>query len=526
MNQPRLVGGRYQLIQQIGRGGMGIVWQARDTSIGRDVAIKQVMPPQGMAAADAAALRARTLHEARTAAQIRHPAVVGVHDVVDEGGEPWIVMELVRGRSLDQVIKAGGPMSPQWAASVGLFVLSALASAHARGLLHRDVKPGNVLMADDGRILLSDFGIAAPSGAAVQPGTVPVGTPGYTPPECLTEPMRPGPYSDLFSLGATIYYAVEGAPPFQRPNAMATLGAVMTEPPRPPQRAGALAPILQGLLAKDPAHRPDTATLRQALTKLTGRPGVRTPAADWVVPKAAAYGSAAAVVVAFVAAMTLILTMGSSSATPKPTPTPVAAPKKTQSAAPSQAPTSTTPTPSVSTSTSSAPAEPGKFSKMPRPCSLLTKPQATQLIGPYLTSSLDPSFICGWGNTASGNKEMAFWVELWLYPPQGDGYETTLAQDHMTGRKKEDQDQAGRGGTGGRHGEVFEVPGAGDEAFGQEVEETGAGGKTYVVNVTFRTSNMVGELRFTKKLANDPKLRDKAAQAAKFLVQGLAGKAS
>ncbi|MEU7852338.1 serine/threonine-protein kinase [Nonomuraea sp. NPDC049141] len=533
MNQPRLVGGRYQLLEQLGRGGMGIVWRAHDTMIGREVAVKQVLIPPNLSPADQAALRHRTLHEARAAAGIRHPAVVGIHDVIDDGGQPWIVMELVRGRSLDQAVKTGGPMSAAWAASVGLFVLSALASAHTRGLLHRDVKPGNVLLADDGRILLSDFGIAAPTGAAAQQGGVPVGTAGFTAPECLTEGVAPGPPSDLFSLGATIYTAVEGVQPFQRNTAMATLGAVMTEPPRPPQRAGELAPLLLGLLAKDPVHRPDVRALRRGLERVAGHAAatVRTPAPAWVVSRAAAYGSAAAVVVAFVVAVTLILTTGSS-ATPSPRPTPAAA--RTTKPAPSKAPTSAAPTASASASASasSSPAATlpaGKFSKMPRPCQLLTKEQATRLVGTFLTSSTDPTFRCTWATAGfpPAGKQLSVFLTLWLYPPQGDGYETTLAQEHVAGAKKEAEDKAGRGGTGEKQGEVFEIPGAGEEAIAYEISRVKFSNKHEVeVHVLFRTGNMVGEFRFVHDVAKDAALRDKAAQAAKFLAANLDAKAS
>lgn len=533
MNQPRLVGGRYQLLEQLGRGGMGIVWRAQDTMIGREVAVKQVLLPPNLSPADQAALRHRTLHEARAAAGIRHPAVVGIHDVIDDGGQLWIIMELVRGRSLDQVVKTGGPMGAPWAASIGLFVLSALASAHTRGLLHRDVKPGNVLLADDGRILLSDFGIAAPTGAAQtgpQQGGVPVGTAGFTAPECLTESVAPGPPSDLFSLGATIYTAVEGVPPFQRNTAIATLGAVMTEPPRPAQRAGALTPLLLGLLTKDPAHRPDVRTLRRGLEQVAGHavPTVRTPAPAWVVSRAAAYGSAAAVVVAFVVAVTLILTMGSSAAPPQATPS--AAARTTKPAPSKAAPTSAAPTASASASPSPAVTLPaGKFSKVPRPCQLLTRAQATQLVGAFITSSTDPTFRCAWSTTGlpPAGKELSVFLTLWLYAPQGDGYETTLAQEHVAGARKEAEDKAGRGGSGEKQGEVFEIPGAGEEAIAYEISRVKFNDKAEAeVHVLFRTGNMVGEFRFVHDVAKDAALRDKAAQAAKFLAANLDAKAS
>lgn len=535
MNQPRLVGGRYQLLQQLGRGGMGIVWRAQDTAIGREVAIKQVLIPPNLAPGDQMALGRRMLHEARSAAQIRHPAVVAVHDVVEDGGTPWIVMELVRGRSLDQVVKQGGPMTTEWAASIGLFVLSALATAHAMGMLHRDVKPGNVLLADDGRILLSDFGIATQAG---QGQSAPMGTAGFTAPESLTQDgPPPGPAADLFSLGATLYTAVEGVPPFQRPTSMATLGAVMTEPFRPPHRAGALGQLLAGMLAKHPAQRPDTATVRQVLQQVTGQTAatVRSgrPAA-WMVPKVPALASAAAVVVAFVVAVALILTTSSpaTSVTRQPVSAPSEAPT-TADPAPSESATpseSTTPsgTP-IPLATSAAPA-PGKFTKVPRPCQLLSRQQATELIGgPFITSSLDQSSRCTWGpstNTIPDNQDLSLYLTLYLYPQQGDGYETTLAAEHIAGAKAAAEAEAGRGGTAKRQGEVFEISGAGDEAIAWEIQQTGSGNRREVeVRVRFRTSNMVGDFRFNRGVAKDPKLRDRAAQAAKYLVASLNAKA-
>lgn len=530
MNQPRLVGGRYQLLGQLGRGGMGVVWHARDTTIGREVAIKEVFLPPNLSEAHRAALRERTLHEARTAARIRHPAVVAVHDVIEDGGEAWIVMELVRGRSLDQIIRSGGPMSPPWAASVGLFVLSALDTAHAQGLLHRDVKPGNVLIADDGRVLLSDFGIATQAGGAA-PGA-PVGTPGYTAPECLTEePGRAaGPASDLWSLGATIYTAVEGVPPFQRNSAMAVLGAVMTEPARPPQRAGALGQVLMALLAKDPAQRPDALALRHSLQQVTGTPPatIATPRPGWVVPRMAAVGSAAGVVVAFLVAVTLSLVLSSASAAePLAATAPPSAPAKKPADRPSA---STAPTPGASPTAapSASPAEPlppGKFSAIPRPCQLLTRQQAGELIGKYLTTSREPATQCIWStasNTAPDNQQLAIYFKSYLYEPQGDGYETTLAKEHVLGAKAEADSQAGRSGSAGKQGEVFDIPGAGDLAAGWEVEKSNFQGKrTVEVHVVFATSNIVGEFRFTREVAKDPKLREKAAQAAKSLVENL-----
>ncbi|MFC5829587.1 serine/threonine-protein kinase [Nonomuraea insulae] len=520
MNQPRLVGGRYQLLAQLGRGGMGVVWRAHDTAIGREVAIKQVHLPPNLSPDDHARLRARTLREARVAAQVRHPAVVAIHDVVEEGAEPWIVMELVKGRSLDELVKSGGPLSPEWAASIGLFVLSALAAAHARGLLHRDVKPGNVLLADDGRILLSDFGLAARAGG--QPGGAPMGTPGFTAPEALTEePGRAaGPAADLWSLGATIYTAVEGVPPFSRTTAMATHGAVMTEPPRPPRRAGALAPVLLHLLEKDPARRPDTVALRAALRPVTAATMPAGPGpASWVLPKLPVYGSAAAVLVIFVTVVALILTGAPPATLAGTEPTPTTA--KPTTAAPT--PSSTTAPPVTATATPVA-RTPGTFTAIPRPCQLLTREQATEVVGKYTTSSTEATVKCGWGK-ARDDKSLAIYLTLFLYPRQGDGYETKLAEEHVQGVKAKAESQAGRGGSGTKQGEVFEIPGAGDEAAGWEVRETTFSTKKFTVYSVFRTSNMVGEVRFTRNVAEEPGLRDKTAKAIKYLAENLDAKA-
>ncbi|MFC4010014.1 protein kinase [Nonomuraea purpurea] len=524
MNQPRLVGGRYRLLAPIGQGGMGVVWQAHDTAIGREVAIKQVHIPPNLSPDDHARLRARTLHEARAAAHVRHPSVVAIHDVVEDGAEPWIVMELVKGRSLDQIVTSGGPMSPEWAASIGLFVLSALASAHGRGLLHRDVKPANVLLADDGRIMLSDFGIATRAGG--QPGGVPMGTPGFTAPEALTEEpgQAAGPASDLWSLGATIYTAVEGVPPFSRPTALATHGAVMTEPPRPPQRSGALTPVLMRLLDKDPARRPDTVTLRAVLHSITQRTAATVPASrttSWVLPRLPVYGSAAAVIVAFVMSVTLILATSSSSAPLAASP-PAATPAAAASA--ESPPATATPTGAASPSSTPVVRTPGKFTAIPRPCQLLTREQATEVVGRYWTTALEPTVKCSWSRVGD-DKNLSMVLTLFLYEQQGDGYETKLAEDHVQGAKATAESEAGRGGTGTKFGEVFDIPGAGDGAVAWEVQDGSLSTKRYIVNSVFRTSNIVGQIRFIRNVTLEPGLREKAAKAVKYLAENLDAKA-
>ncbi|MEV0228592.1 serine/threonine-protein kinase [Nonomuraea sp. NPDC050786] len=257
-----LLAGRYRLQSQLGEGGMGTVWRATDELLQQEVAVKEVKLPPDLDAASRTELTERTLREARAAARLRsHPSIVTVHDVVLDGGRPWIVMELVRGRSLDQAVRNSGPLPPQQVAGIGLRVLDALGAAHASGVLHRDVKPANVMLTDDGRVLLTDFGIATIAGdsALTQSGFL-TGSPGYIAPERLRGETD-GPPADLWSLGATLFTAVEGGPPFAGPNTAAVLAAVLMQEPAPFRLAGPLAPVLAAILEKDPARRclPDEA---------------------------------------------------------------------------------------------------------------------------------------------------------------------------------------------------------------------------------------------------------------------------
>ncbi|MFF7025283.1 serine/threonine-protein kinase [Streptomyces klenkii] len=251
----RVVAGRYRLLEQLGRGGMGVVWRARDEVLDRDVAVKEVRAPAGLLDHEVRQLYVRLEREARAAARIAHPHVVTVFDVASDEGRPWIVMELVRGLSLADALETEGPLPPAHAARIGAGVLSALRGAHAAGVLHRDVKPGNVLLANDGRVVLTDFGIATVEGssALTRTGEL-VGSPEFLAPErALGNP--PGPASDLWSLGVTLYAAVEGVSPFRQDTPLSTMRAVVDQQLPAPVRAGALAPVLEGLLRKDPALR-------------------------------------------------------------------------------------------------------------------------------------------------------------------------------------------------------------------------------------------------------------------------------
>ncbi|MEO3804056.1 protein kinase [Nonomuraea sp. B1E8] len=263
-----MVGGRYRLVRMIGQGGMGTVWQAHDEVLGRDVAVKEVLPPPDLTGSEREVFAVRTFREARAAGRVAHPSVAAVYDVLEERGHPWIVMQLVRSRTLGEAIREDGPMPPSQAARVGLQLLEALRAAHAAGVLHRDVKPDNVLLTKDGRAVLTDFGIATTEDEAPVTRTgILIGTPAYMAPERAAG-GRAGPASDLWALGATLYLAVEGDSPFQRENALATLGAVMHAEPEPLSRAGALAPVLLGLLRKNPAERMSLEEAEQRLAAI------------------------------------------------------------------------------------------------------------------------------------------------------------------------------------------------------------------------------------------------------------------
>ncbi|MBG0853097.1 serine/threonine protein kinase [Streptomyces spinoverrucosus] len=274
--QGALIGGRYRLTDAIGSGGMGRVWRAHDEVLHRAVAIKELTAALYVSESDQAVLLARTRAEARAAARINHSAVVTVHDVLEHDGRPWIVMELVEGRSLADAVKQRGRVESAEAARIGMWVLRALRAAHTAGVLHRDVKPGNVLLADDGRVLLTDFGIAQIDGdtTITRTGEV-VGSVDYLAPERIRG-HDPGPASDLWALGATLYTAVEGTSPFRRTSPLSTMQAVVEEHPTEPRNAGPLGPVINALLRKEPAARPASDEAERLLAEVAdgGRPQV------------------------------------------------------------------------------------------------------------------------------------------------------------------------------------------------------------------------------------------------------------
>ncbi|MGW7415560.1 serine/threonine-protein kinase [Streptomyces sp. NPDC054863] len=326
----RTIGGRYRLVSRLGHGGMGTVWRAHDEIVDRDVAVKEPRVPDHLPERERQNVYLRMQREARAAARIEHPSVVTMHDVVVEDGKPWIVMELVQGHSLADRLQEG-TLDVREAARIGLAVLGALTAAHQAGVLHRDVKPDNVMLGQDGRVVLSDFGIAQVEGeqGLTETGGF-VGSPEFISPERVLG-QRPGPASDLWSLGVVLYAAVEGMSPYRRSNTPATLQAVLSADPQTPARgSGPFGALVMRLLQKDPAARPHPAEVRQALEKATGQapppaaavtrvmqPGT---AADWVPPvlrrsKKARFGLLGG---ALVVALALVLILANPFAGDKP----------------------------------------------------------------------------------------------------------------------------------------------------------------------------------------------------------------
>ncbi|MHB9759337.1 serine/threonine-protein kinase [Streptomyces sp. BYX5S] len=366
----RVIAGRYRLEARIGRGGMGVVWRASDTLLGRQVAVKELAVDETLSDAEAAQQRERMLREARAVAQLQHPNVIVVHDVVLYEGHPYIVMDLVNGDSLADRIAREGPVEPLEAARIGLALLGALRVAHAAGVLHRDLKPANVLLEATGRIVLTDFGIAQVEGATTltESGGF-VGSPEYTAPERMSG-ERAGAGADLWSLGALLCAAVSGESPFRRDSLGGILHAVVYEEITPPAEAEPLLPVIRGLLEREPERRMDLDESERLLrayiaTGATPQPALPLPLVprvlysptqvNVVTPRRRRVVSTRALLVAaaLVAAVagagiaTAVLLAGNGGGTPAPPPTTtVSAPSRTPSPSASGSP-SGSPTPTV-----------------------------------------------------------------------------------------------------------------------------------------------------------------------------------
>ncbi|WP_433265662.1 serine/threonine-protein kinase [Actinosynnema sp. CS-041913] len=277
----RLVAGRYRLGQRIGSGAMGIVWQAHDERLHRTVAVKQLLLQPGLAEADTDEAKRRAMREGRIAARLQHPHAIAVYDVAEDDGQPWLVMEYLPSKSLSTVLSERGTLSPRDVASIGSQVASALAAAHNAGIVHRDIKPGNVLLGHEGTVKITDFGISRATGDVTVTATgMLAGTPAYLAPE-VAKGYDPGPPADVFSLGSTLYAAIEGMPPFGlNENTIALLHQVASGKVTPPKQAGPLTALLMRLLRAEPEDRPTMAEAREALAAVAaGRAAPEFPVA-------------------------------------------------------------------------------------------------------------------------------------------------------------------------------------------------------------------------------------------------------
>ncbi|WP_052424174.1 serine/threonine-protein kinase [Nonomuraea candida] len=457
-----LLAGRYRLIERLGQGGAGTVWRAIDEMLDRQVAVKQVRVPEGLGPAERAAFTDRAIHEARSAGRLRDPAIVLVHDVVLEGDQPWIVMDLTTGRSLDKVIKEQGPLPPGFVAAVGLRVLTALEVAHAHGILHQDVKPANILLEADGSAMLTDFGIAAPiGGRGDMYGSA--GSPGYMAPERLNE-QPSGPASDLWSLGASLYTAVQGRAPFERDLPAAVAAAVLLHEPPFPARAGRdLGGLLMAMLAKDPAARPTAAQVRRTLSGLAA-PGALADVASGAVPGHPGAGRRRRWLLPAVLAAVVALGAGGWYAV---------------------------------TALTGDDAGTGAYAKAPDPCTLLTDAQAAELMKGAPERSVTRPGECQWliraGGTERGRRLL---VRAWIERPAGGLDGPQVAQRRFASERST---RAAAEGTSGRsaYGGVSEVPGVGEAAIVQNgfrfyMSSTESG--TSNSRLLFRTSNLLGEV--------------------------------
>ncbi|HEY3610017.1 MAG TPA: protein kinase [Pseudonocardiaceae bacterium] len=275
-----LIGDRYRLVARIGSGAMGVVWHAHDVLLNRGVAVKVLLVHGGMTTAQTQEANQRALREGRIAARLHHPHAISVYDVVEHAGRPCLIMEFLPSRSLSDLLAEQRFLPVDQAGRIGAQIASALAAAHAAGIVHRDVKPGNVLLAEDGTAKLTDFGISRAAGDSTITATgVVAGTPAYLAPE-VAQGHDAGYASDVFSLGATLYTALEGEPPFGfAANPIALLYRIANESVPPPRQAGALTDTLVRMLRSDPDHRPTATEVEHALTEVTQNTAVPVLAA-------------------------------------------------------------------------------------------------------------------------------------------------------------------------------------------------------------------------------------------------------
>jgi eukaryotic-like serine/threonine-protein kinase len=386
-----LGGGRYSLLDELGRGGMGVVWLAEDSTIGRRVAIKELRLPHGIAPHERQVFEQRVLREARTAGRLNDPGIVTVYDVVQEQGGTFIVMELVEYPDLADVVRQHGALSTSFVAKIAEQLLSALEAAHAAGVVHRDVKPANVMVAPNGRVKLTDFGIAQSTDdpRLTQSGTL-IGSPTYISPERLLG-HDASPASDLWALGATLFFAVEGYGAYERPTTPASIQAIMNERAQVQLAQGPLADVIMGLLEPAPVRRLDAAQARrlieqaralagstgEQLTVINTKPQLGPPAGKS--KRGLAIAAAAAVVVI----LTVVLVFATNLFGPKDQGTPAAPPESSTSAEPSA---QSTPETADSAETTETP----ETSQTPE-TSEASEPQIPTNLESALSEAFDPS---------------------------------------------------------------------------------------------------------------------------------------
>ncbi|SDM32502.1 Serine/threonine protein kinase [Nonomuraea maritima] len=476
-----LLAGRYRLIESLGQGGAGTVWRAIDEILDRQVAVKQVRVPPGLTPRERATFTERAIHEARAAGRLRDPAIVLVHDIVIEGGQPWIIMDIVTGRSLDKEIKERGPLPPAYVAAIGLRVLSALGTAHAHGMVHQDVKPGNVLLDSDGVAMLSDFGIAAPMGQGDRFSTA--GSLGYMAPERLNE-QPSGPASDLWSLGATLYTAVEGRAPFERELPAAVAAAVLLHEPPFPSRAGReLGGLLMAMLAKDPAVRPTAAQVGQVLTRVadasTGHHALpAAPRRRWLLPAVLA-----AVVVLGGGGWYAATALGQTKET-------------------------------------------GRFAAAPAACGLLDAAEVARLVDGTPKASATRPGECQWIMSRRMRAADRLIVRVWAEQPTRELSGPQVAERRFASERTTRAAGEGQGMDGAREA-VRDVSGVGEASIIQNSFETYAvPGESVKSDSTllFRTSNLLGEVVWHREeVPNGAPADEKTVvDAARRIVAGLA----
>ncbi|WP_157963548.1 serine/threonine-protein kinase [Actinocorallia populi] len=530
--------GRYLLLEALGSGGMGTVWRARDETLGREVAVKELRFDAEYDDALREEARTRAVREAQAAARLRHPGIITVHDAFLEDGRPWIVMQLLDGASLDKVLERQGPLPPERVAGIGAEVLAALEAAHAEGVLHRDIKPANIFLTANGRAVLTDFGIATVEGqATITRSGMLVGSPGHIAPERLRG-EKAGPQSDLWSLAGTLYRLVEGRAPFPGDSHVAVLAAVLTGDPVPPVRAGGLGPLLVHMLARDPLARPDPSVVRRALERAaageaTGEialPAAPPPRAPFEAPTAPApvrkAGRNPGLLLAGAAVATAALALTATVVVVMDERSPAVV-------------TGGTPTPSgTSTPTAPpAPAVPGNEARFTVPvdfCSLVPVERVREIIPNYPRAEGKPSgdsgdAACSWDAPGSGvSVEVESGSEgrdPWsgTSPSQaGDVYRFWL-RARTDGSDKIIWHYEGIGGermTSGPSTKAVEVKGLGEEAFVYDVYgRLGA----QMSKVYARISNLVFQVTYADvtNQKSKKKIRQNALQMARWVAEAL-----